>query len=128
MKIASSHTLSINLPTLARLPDEFKLIPATEYYRLIHLHARYRDAILAIDTESLPTPSGFAFGGGSDRAMSRANLKKHIVDIIMKGTPLDYKSLALASKTEHGIDVEADSTGNVVRSVLDKIYALNLTV
>ena len=128
MKIASSHTLSINLPALTRLPDEFKLIPATEYHRLIHLHARYRDAILTIATESLPTPSGFAFGGGSDRAMSRANLKKHIVDIIMKGTPLDYKSLALALKTEHGIDVEADSTGNVVRSVLDKIYALNLTV
>ena len=125
MKIASSHTLSINIPTLARLPDEFKLIPATEYHRLIHLHARYRDAILGVVTESLPT-SFAAFGGGTSRDN---RLKKPIVDIITKGTPLNYKSFALALKTEHAIDVEADSTGgNVVRSILDKIYALNLTV
>ena len=124
MKIASSHTLSINLPTLTRLPDEFKLIPATEYHRLIHLHARYRDAILGVVTESLPTPTNLLFGSGT----SRDNLKKPIVDIITKGTPLNYKSFALALKTEHGIDVEADSSRNVVRSILDRIHALNLTV
>ena len=46
----------------------------------------------------------------------------------MKGTPLDYESLALALKKDYGIDVEADYTGNNVRSILDKLYALNLTI
>jgi len=39
MKVASTHTLSINIPALTELPDEFKCIPATEYHRLIHLHS-----------------------------------------------------------------------------------------
>ena len=129
MKIASSHTLSINLPMLTQLPDEFKFIPATEYHRLIHLHARQRSAVLTIATESLPTASGFGFGSMADRAaMSWANQMKPIFDIIMKGTPLDYESLALALKKDYGIDVEADYTGNNVRSILDKLYALNLTI
>ena len=37
MKIASSHTTSINLTEVTQLPDEFKFIPATEYHRLILL-------------------------------------------------------------------------------------------
>jgi len=53
---------------------------------------------------------------------------KPIVDIIMKGTPLDYGSLALALETDYGIGVEAEGIGKVIRSILDKINALNLTV
>ena len=130
MKIASSHTLSINVPALTQLPDEFNFITVAAYHRLIHFHARHRDAVLAIVTESLSIAPGFGYVNRADRvAMTfRADLKRHIMDIIMKGTPLDYKSFALALKTEHGIDVEADCTGNDVRSILDKIYALNLTV
>ncbi|KAF9643879.1 hypothetical protein BDM02DRAFT_3132119 [Thelephora ganbajun] len=48
MKIASSLTTSIHLPGLTELPDEFKLIPATEYHRLILLHVRYRKEVGAI--------------------------------------------------------------------------------
>ncbi|KAF9644746.1 kinase-like protein [Thelephora ganbajun] len=47
MKIASSRTTSIHLPGLTELPEEFKLIPATECHRLILLHARYRHDPLA---------------------------------------------------------------------------------
>ena len=138
MKIASSRTMSINLPTLTHLPDEFKFIPATEYHRLVHLHTRYRKEAAAIAGSSLPQPpfgGGFAFGGGGftggGSAISqgdRGALKKPVVDLIMKGTPLNYRSLTLALKTDYGIDVEANGTGNDIRSILDKINALNLTV
>ena len=56
MKIASSHTTSIHLPGLAELPDEFKLIPATEYHRLILLHSRYRREVTSIVDRSPATP------------------------------------------------------------------------
>ncbi|KAF9645414.1 hypothetical protein BDM02DRAFT_3173178, partial [Thelephora ganbajun] len=48
MKIASSHTTSIHLPGLTELPEEFKLVPATEYHRLILLHSKYRKEVEAI--------------------------------------------------------------------------------
>jgi hypothetical protein len=41
MKIASSYAMSINLPELAELPDEFRSIPATAYHHLILLHTRH---------------------------------------------------------------------------------------
>ena len=58
----------------------------------------------------------------------RRNLKKHIVDIIVKDTPPDYKSFTLALEMEYGIDVEAGYTRNEVRSILYKIHALSLAV
>ena len=48
MKITPLRTTSIDLPDLAQLPDEFGFIPATEYYRLVHLHRRYRRGVVAI--------------------------------------------------------------------------------
>ncbi|KAF9644737.1 hypothetical protein BDM02DRAFT_3121402 [Thelephora ganbajun] len=64
MKIASSRTTSIHLPGLTELPDEFKLIPATEYHRLILLHARYRkvEAIATTPSQTLPSIKGSFFG------------------------------------------------------------------
>jgi hypothetical protein len=41
MKIASWYAMSINLPELAELPDEFRSIPATAYHHLILLHTRH---------------------------------------------------------------------------------------
>jgi len=141
MKIASTHTLSINLPALTQLPDEFKSIPATEYHRLIHLHMKYRNEAVAITTSSLPNRAFEAITrmlgvllralvGKGDRGakVAAATMKKHIVDIIMQGTPLDYESITLALKTDYRIDVESQGVGNVIHSVLDKINALNLTV
>ena len=58
----------------------------------------------------------------------RANLKKHIMEIIVEGAPPDYKPFTLALEIEYGIDVEAGYTGNDVRSILYKIHALGLTV
>jgi len=141
MKIASTHTLSINLPALTQLPDEFKFIPATEYHRLIHLHMKYRNEAVAITISSLPNRAFEAIAGAlnvliralagkGDRGVevAAATMKKPIVDIIMKGTPLDYGSVTLALKTDYGIEVEPKGVGNVIRSILDKINALNLTV
>ena len=58
----------------------------------------------------------------------RANLKKHIMEIIVKGAPPDYKSFTLVLEMEYGIGVEAGYTRNDVRSILYKIHALGLTV
>ena len=142
MKIASRQTLSINLPALSRLPDEFKHVPATEYHRLIGLHARYRKEVMAITVKSLPSLFDAIAGafdvlqlvrpssGKRDRGtgMAGAVMKKPILDIVAKGTPLDYRSLALALKMDYGIDVEVKGVGSVIRSILDGANALNLTV
>ena len=142
MKIASKHTLPINLLELTQLPEEFKLIPATEYHRLIRLHTRYRKEAMTITAKSMPNIFDIfvgAFGvirrvgssaGERDRGAEIVGpaTTKPIVDTIMKGTPLDYWSLALALETDYAIDVEAEGVGNFIHSILDKTNALNLTV
>jgi len=105
MKIASKNMLSINIPALTELPDEFKSVPATEYHRLIRLHTRYRDEAMAVTTKSLPgifDAIGEAFGvlqfvepSALGEKITGAAMIKPIIDIIMKGTPLDYGVLAL---------------------------------
>ena len=55
-------------------------------------------------------------------------MHKPVLDIIRKGTPLNYESLALALKTDHGLDAEASGIGKIFHSILDKVNALNLTV
>jgi len=137
MKVASTHTLPINIPALAQLPDEFKFVPATEYHRLIYLHTRYRNEAMAITTRSQPgvfdaLAGAFGIlrfvGSSATGEAARAAMLKAIVDIIMKGTPLDFGSLALALETDYGIGVDAEGIGNIIHSVLEKINALNLTV
>ncbi|KAF9643031.1 hypothetical protein BDM02DRAFT_3123915 [Thelephora ganbajun] len=51
VKVASPRTTLIHLPSLTELPDEFEPIPATEYHRLILLHARYRREVEAIASD-----------------------------------------------------------------------------
>ncbi|KAF9644733.1 hypothetical protein BDM02DRAFT_3121399 [Thelephora ganbajun] len=130
MKIASSHTTSIHLPGLTELPDEFKLIPATEYHRLILLHARYRKEVETIATAPSQAPlsaKGSFFGVDLGVVIGEA-MRQPIVDCIRRGTPLSYESLALAVKTDHNIDAGTSSVGKLIRSILDKANALNLTV
>ena len=141
MKIAATNTLSIGLSAVVQLPDEFKLIPVTEYHRLIHLHTRYRKEVAAIAIRSLSGRVLFeAFGNSLNGLLSkrsreaeaaraaRESTKKHIVDTIIKGTPLDYKLFTPALKTDYGIDVEARGIGSVIRSILNQANALSLTV
>lgn len=143
MKIASTHTLPIDLSALTQLPDEFKHIPATEYHRLIHLHTRYRNAVKAIPTNSSPRlftlnrPSSSRFRDVvAEERVARATLEmpvvdtllKGIVDVILKGTPLDYGNFTLGLKTVYGVDIEVDGSESNIRSVIDKTNALNLTV
>ena len=56
MKIASSYAMSINLPELAELPDEFRSIPATAYHHLILLHTRHRKKPKPVVTRPLRIP------------------------------------------------------------------------
>jgi len=136
MKIASSHTTSIHLPGLVQLPDEFKFIPATQYHRLILLHAKYRNEIEAIASSAQQTPRsrgssrGSFFGelGAAIDEITEITHRQPVLDIVRKGTPLNYESLALALKTDHGLDAETSGIGKIFRSILDKASALNLTV
>ena len=132
-KIASSYTTSIHLPGITELPDEFRFIPATDYHRLILLHARYRKEVEAIAVGPSLTPSatsrgGLFFGVDLGSALGTA-MRRPVVDSIRKGTPLNYEALTLAVKADHNVDVaEADGIGKLIRSTLDKANALNLTV
>ena len=138
MKIASTHTLPIDLSALTRLPDEFKLIPATEYYRLICLHGRYRSRATAIATGSQPRLFTIHRNSGrwdpvlADWAYLEMpvndTLLKGIVGAILKGTPLDYGQFTLGLKTDYGIDVEVDGSESTIRSIVDETNALDLTV
>ena len=42
--------VSIKLPALAQLPEDFKFFPATEYHYLVHLCTRYYEEAAAIGT------------------------------------------------------------------------------
>ena len=131
MKLASSYTTSIHLRGLTQLPDEFRFIPATEYHRLVLLHARYRREFVAI-AHSIPrrydSPKVPTFFGVDISAVIGEVMWQPVLAVIAKGTPLNYESLALALKTDHGVDANASGIGKIFRSILDKTNALNLTV
>jgi len=61
-------------------------------------------------------------------AVIEASVRQPVVEAIRKGTPLNYESLTLAVKTGHNVNTETGAIGNVIRSILDKATALNLTV
>jgi len=131
MKIASSHTTSIYLPDLTELPNEFKSVPATEYHRLILLHARYRKELEAIATSQDLMPHTIPKGGffaGIGTAIEAAARRQQVLDNIRGGVPLNCESLILASSTGSGIHIEAGWTERLIRSIFDKANALNLTV
>ena len=125
MKIASSHTTSIHLPELAELPDEFRFIPATEYHRLILLHATYRKKVEAITRSVMraivPKKQGFA---GLGEAIESGRARVNIEGAVREGIPLNYESFKVAS----GVDPEVSDLGTTFRSIFDQANSLKLTV
>jgi len=113
MKIASSHTTSIDLSELTQLPEEFKPIPSTEYHRLVRLRGKYRKAVVAI---------------AARKPFSNLNRRVPIVDCVMKGAPLEYDPFAAVLKKDFAVDVEYEDVENQIRSFLVQVKALNLTV
>lgn len=76
MKIASTHTLPIDISALTQLPDEFKFIPATEYHRLIRLHTRYRKEVMPIAIDSLPSLFTINRMSGSGKGVRRRRIRR----------------------------------------------------
>jgi hypothetical protein len=137
MKIASSHTTSIHLPSLAEIPDEFKSVPATEYHRLVRLHSRYREEVEAIaDRTPLQRPffsigveSFFNGGDAAGRSKSREAAKQNFRKSIKEGVPLNQESLFKAWKTDCGIDPPSDpEIHSHISSILSQAAGLNLTI
>jgi len=126
MKTASSHTTSIHLPGLTELPDEFRLIPATEYHRLILLHSRYRKEVEAIADLAMRSVhrGGFGTFPSSASEIARAN----VGEVIKGGIPLNYESLRLGWKAKYGVDPTGGDVRAAFLSILDKANSLNLTV
>lgn len=132
MKIASSHTTLIHLSGLTELPEEFKLIPATEYHRLILLHSRFRKEAATIATRTplaQPTNSGF-FGAPPPMTAEdmgrREGMRKHIKGYIEEGIPLGAGSLTRIMKADGGFsDREIQP---YISSVLSQIDALYMTI
>ncbi|KAF9789486.1 hypothetical protein BJ322DRAFT_1042473 [Thelephora terrestris] len=140
IKIASSYTRSIHLPDLAELPDEFKLIPATEYHRLILLHSRYHREVDVIASHTpFPRPifatvlDFFASlrpgKGGGGRMIGMEVAREHFQDSIREGVPLDEESLFRALKAE-GISATVSDADiqSYISSILSQADDLNLTV
>ena len=129
MKIASSYTTSIHLPELTELPEEFKFIPATEYHRLIVLHARYRKEFEAISHSAMrptaPRRPGFA---GIAEMINDSYARANVEDVIRGAIPLNYESFKLAWKAKHGADTDGSGVQAIFLSILDKVNSLNLTV
>ena len=133
MKIASSHTTSLHLPDYAELPDEFKLIPATDYHRLILLHSKYRREVRAIASRvHLPTPKQGWFSESPRTAdvVRRAGVaEEHFRDNIKEGIRLSQESLFLSLKAERSIsDFSDDIIQSHVSSILSQASQLNLTI
>lgn len=139
MKIASSQTLSIHLPDLAELPDEFKFVPATEYHRLILLHSKYRKEVEAIASRTpLPRPIVVGFSDlfaaiateeAARRARAREAAKEHFRDTIREGVPLSHESLVLALKADNTAFNFTDTViQSHISSILSQASELKLTV
>jgi len=130
MKVASSNTTSIHLPGLTELPDEFKFIPATEYHRLILLHARYRKEVEDIAHSamrpSVPKKPGSKFAGlmGTINEFARANVE----EVVKGAIPLNYESFKHAWKAKYSVDADGSDVQAIFLSILDKANSLNLTV
>ena len=101
-------------PNLCRQPrasspsSTYSIHPATEYHRLILLHARYRNEVevIASSTQrSLRSPAQayypLAMPGQQEHVM-----QKFVLEAIRRSPALDYKALAHAFKTYHGLDAE----------------------
>ena len=138
MKAASSHTMSIHLPTLAELPDEFKFVPATEYHRLIRLHFKYRKEVETIvgltnfvgpDLSSSSLHERDVARRLRIRAKGREAAKQHLKRCIREGWPLNSESLATALKAENStanfLDAEIQSH---VSSILSRADGLKLAI
>jgi len=125
MKTASSHTTSIHLPGLTELPDEFRLIPATEYHRLILLHSRYRKEVETIADSAMRSVNRGGFGGIPSTASEIA--RADVGGVIKGGIPLNYESFRLAWKTKYGVDPNIGDQAAFL-SIVDKANSLNLTV
>ena len=141
MKIASAHTISIHLPDLADLPDEFKLVPATEYHRLILLHSKFRKEVGAIAGRTpLPGPvldnirdllanltSGDDAPSGTK---AREAAKKNFEGSIREGIPLNREALLLALKSDYNLASTVPGTDlqSHVSSILSQASDLNLTI
>jgi hypothetical protein len=135
MKFASSHTMSIHLPGLTELPPEFKLIPATEYHRLVLLHSRYRQEVAAIANHFPVVPPminssrSWARSRGNKRRMAIEATRKHFVNCIMEGVPLNHRSLTLSMKAGNNPGFVSDNdVRSSISSILSQASALNLTV
>ena len=113
MKIASSHSTSIHLPSLTELPEEFESMSAAQYHRLIHFHERYREAVADIvdETEYSGIPQPIEFRRG--------------VSAAIKGLPLDFDSFKQAFAP--GAD-EFNRSVQFLRRVFKNADELNLTV
>jgi len=149
MKIASSHTTPIHLPGLTELPDEFKLIPATEYHRLILLHSRFRKEVEEIAHSAArparPTiargpatkwaavgwipASGTEEGWGALKAAGFNDVMRAKVEQVIKGgIPLNYESFKHAWKARYGTEADGSEVQAIFLSILDQANSLNLTV
>ena len=144
MKIASFHTTSIHLPSISELPEEFKFISATEYHRLVLLHARYRREVEAIASRT-PLPGfslidtilalpAFLNNDRVKKAKEKVRAREFAKDTfrgrIRDSVALNPESLAHALKAE-GNFITAISNNNIqthVGSILGQAGDLNLTV
>ena len=141
MKTASSHTTHIHLPGLAQLPDEFKLIPATEYHRLILLHSKYRKEVEMI-AGGTPFPKPVLAGvldlfasmsAGEDQAgrmKAREAAREHFRSIVSEGVPLSPGSLVRALRMDHttAASITHADIHTHITSILSRANDLNLTV
>ena len=136
-KIASSYTTSIHLPGLDELPEEFDHIPATEYHRLILLHARYRREITVISSRTPLTIRDYGeiadtlspSRGARERLKARKAARSRFMAQVNEGVPLNYESLALALKVDNEPAIISDGDTRLhVSSVLSQANTLNLTV
>ena len=127
MKIASSHTTSIHLPELTALPDEFRLIPATEYHRLILLHSRYHKEVEKLTDLAVQQPAPRQPGRQSGWGVSDF-VRENVAGIIKGGIPLNYKSFRLAWIAKYGAEADGTDAQTIFLSILEKANSLNLTV
>lgn len=106
---ASHHILSsVNLTGIPQLPDDFELITATAYHKLVRQHMKRLEAVEDAIHRTPIQSSCFGCPGGKTSAGEV--FRGRLIRIIMRGTPVDSSACMTAWVKAYGENTECPTS------------------
>lgn len=119
---ASYHILSsVNLTGIPQLPDDFALVPATAYHKLVRQHMNYLEAVVNVINSTPLKTICYACPGG--RRFAEEVFRARLTRIIMRGTPAEALPCFEAWVKTYGLDTgcEMDCIRSFIYAAISKV-------